>query len=315
MLAFSTCWNSHRHTDGVEMISEIILLGFNAMEISHGTRVTLIPGILRIVNAKRQTFRVAGVHNFCPSPVEVLMDAPDVYEISSKREEEYQRAIKLTLQSIDTAVQMKASYVVLHLGSTPVKPRTRTLEKLVSSGELNSRDFVREKLELVKTREEAGQKALPRVREALARIIPYAEEKGVRLGFESRSHFEQIPTEREMLALLEEYRESPAVGYWHDFGHVQRKANLGLLDHEQWLAAAKDRLIGCHLHDVIWPEKDHHVPFSGSIDFDRLVPLLPPEAPIVWEINPRRRSAHIKESLTVWKERFGVPEDEIAPVC
>ena len=315
MFAFSTCWNSHRHTDGTEMISEIILLGFNAMEISHGARVTLFPGILKIVNMKRQTFRVVGVHNFCPSPVEVLMDAPDVYQISSPREEEFRRAVKLTLETIDTAAQMQAGYVVLHLGSAKVKPRTRTLEKLIAAGGFNSREYVREKLSLVQAREEAGQKALPRVREALAMIVARAEEKGIKLGFESRSHYEQIPTEREMLGLLDEFKQSPVVGYWHDFGHVQRKANLGLLDHEQWLESVQDRLIGCHLHDVVWPDRDHHVPFRGSIDYDSLVPLLPPEAPLVWEINPRRRSVHIKESLVAWKERYGVPPDEIPPVC
>ena len=61
----------------------------------------------------------------------------------------------------------------------------------------------------------------------------------------------------------------------------------------------------CHLHDVVWPDQDHHVPFRGEIDYDRLVPHLPPGRPIVWEIDPRRRSAHIKESLAAWTERYG----------
>lgn len=313
MLAFSTCWNSHRHTDGIEMISEIMLLGFNAMEVSHGTRVTVFPGILKLLSHKSQTFRVVGVHNFCPAPVEVIMDAPDVYEITSWREEEFQRALKLTLESIDMAERLNAGYVVLHLGSAKLRPRTRKLERLVRSGELNSREFVREKLAFVRAREAAGEKAGLRAREALAMIVPHAEAKGIQLGFESRSHYEQFPTEREMLALLEEFRDSPSVGYWHDFGHVQRKANLGLLDHEQWLASVRHRLVGCHLHDVIWPDQDHHVPFSGSISYDSLVPMLPPGIPIVWEINPRRRSAHIKESLALWQERYGhSPADSVA---
>ncbi|MCB1062330.1 MAG: sugar phosphate isomerase/epimerase [Verrucomicrobiae bacterium] len=305
MFAFSTCWNSHRHTNGLEMIYEIKLLGFDAMEISHGAKVTIFPGILDGLKRHKGTFRVTGVHNFCPSPVEILMDAPDAYEFSAKSTEERERAIKLTLQSIDTAVQVGGRYVVLHLGSARIKGRTKQLESMVLAGNLNSREFVKEKLALVTAREAAGQEALARVREALQVIVPYAEEKGILLGFESRSHFEQIPTEREMLGLLEEFRESPAVGYWHDFGHVQRKANLGLLDHEQWLGSVKDRLIGCHLHDVVWPDQDHHVPLRGDIDYDRLMPLVPEELPLVWEINPRRRSAHIKESLISWKERFG----------
>lgn len=287
------------------MIYEIYHLGFRAMEISHGAKVTLFPGILEYLDHPRAAVSVCGVHNFCPSPIEVLMDAPDAYEFSSMREEEWQRALSLTMRSVDTAVQMRAKYLVLHLGSTRVKARTRALESLVKSGALNSREFVREKLALVESRERAGEIALPRVREALDRIVAYAEEKEIQLGLESRSHFEQIPTEREMLMLLEEYAKSPVVGYWHDFGHVQRKANLGLVDHEDWLEEVGGHLIGCHLHDVVWPDQDHHVPFRGEIDFDRLVPHLPAGSPVVWEINPRRRSAHIKESLVAWKERYG----------
>lgn len=305
MLAFSTCWNSHRHTDGIEMISEIMLLGFNAMEVSHGTKVTVFPGILKLLSQRAQTFRVVGVHNFCPAPVEVIMDAPDVYEISSRQESEYRRALKLTLESIDMAERLNAGYVVLHLGSAKLRPKTRKLEQMVGVGALNSREYVREKLAFVRAREAAGEKAALRVREALGIIVPHAEAKGIKLGFESRSHFEQYPTEREMLTLLEDFRDSPSVGYWHDFGHVQRKANLGLLDHRQWLSSVRDRLIGCHLHDVVWPDQDHHVPLTGSINFEQLVPLLPPEIPIVWELHPRRRSTHIKESLIRWRERYG----------
>ena len=295
------------------MIYEIYHLGFRAMEISHGAKVTLFPGILEYLERPNAVVSVCGVHNFCPSPVEVLMDAPDAYEFSSMREEEWQRALSLTMRSIDTAAQMQARYLVLHLGSAKVKARTKKLETLVKSGALNSREYVREKLALVESRERAGQAALPRVREALNRIVAHAEEKNILLGLESRSHFEQIPTEREMLGLLDEYAESPVVGYWHDFGHVQRKANLGLLDHETWLASVGDRLIGSHLHDVVWPDQDHHVPFRGQIDYDRLVPHLPPDRPLVWEINPRRRSAHIKESLAAWVERYGDGDEDAVP--
>ena len=35
MLAFSTCWNNARHTDGEHMINEILELGFDTMELSH----------------------------------------------------------------------------------------------------------------------------------------------------------------------------------------------------------------------------------------------------------------------------------------
>ena len=45
MLAFSTCWNNSRHTDGEEMIDEILELGFDTLELSHGMTVAKLPGI------------------------------------------------------------------------------------------------------------------------------------------------------------------------------------------------------------------------------------------------------------------------------
>ena len=305
MLAISTCWNSHRHTDGGSLLCEMAKLGFEEVEVSHGTSVSLMPGFLAALKRAEPPARVCGVHNFCPSPVEILMDAPDAYEFTSRSLQDRERAIKLTLRSIDTAVQLGGRYVVLHLGSARVRARTAKLERFALSGELHSRKFIQEKLALIQEREEAGKIALPLVREALSVIIPHATAQGIQLGFESRSHYEQIPTELEMMTLLEEFRDSPAVGYWHDFGHVQRRANLGLVDHEAWLGSVSDRLLGCHLHDVVWPHQDHQVPFQGTIDYDQLVPLLPADRLLVWEMSPRRRSTHIRESLIAWKDRFG----------
>jgi len=42
MYSFSTCWNSHRHTDGRALLREIRELGFEHAELSHGTRISLM---------------------------------------------------------------------------------------------------------------------------------------------------------------------------------------------------------------------------------------------------------------------------------
>jgi len=47
MLAFSTCWNNSRHTDGEAMIEEIVGLGFAHIELSHGMTISKLPGIRR----------------------------------------------------------------------------------------------------------------------------------------------------------------------------------------------------------------------------------------------------------------------------
>ena len=51
MYSLSTCWNSHRHTCGREMLNEIRALGFEYAELSHGIRLGLLPGIIESVEA------------------------------------------------------------------------------------------------------------------------------------------------------------------------------------------------------------------------------------------------------------------------
>jgi hypothetical protein len=51
MYSLSTCWNSARHTDGRAMLREIRELGFEYAELSHGIRISLVPGILEAVKA------------------------------------------------------------------------------------------------------------------------------------------------------------------------------------------------------------------------------------------------------------------------
>ncbi len=302
MLAFSTCWLSHRYDDGYLLAKEMKWHGIRLLEISHGTKVSLLPGIWKGV--QEGLVNICGVHNFCPSPVDVVIDAPDAYEFTSHRENERLRAIKLTLESIDTCVKFGGKYLVVHCGTVPVRRFSKELEQLALDGDLHSRKYVKIKHEFVRKRREMAPVYLQRVRTALDEIVPYAEERRVKIALESRSHYEQVPTEEEMLNFLDDY-DSPWVGYWHDFGHVQRKANLGLLDHEQWLDKVKHRLIGCHVHDVIWPHKDHNIPFHGSIDYDALLPKIPRETPLVWELNPRRKTKEIMSSWKRWEDLYG----------
>ncbi len=306
MLSLSTCWNSHRFTDGLDLANEARSMGFEHIEISHGTRVSLIPGLLQAF--ERGIIRVSSVHNFCPSPVEVLIDAPDVYEFTSHRQFDRERAVHLTRQSIQTAARFGASRLVLHMGSVPMKRLTERLEAWVYRGRIFSREYTALKLKLVQQREKVSTFYLDRARAALHDLLPVAEEHKVALAIETRSHFEQVPNEREMLQLLTDFKDSPWLGAWHDFGHVQRKANLGLLDHAQHLAAIAPRLLGCHVHDVAWPDRDHRIPFTGGcVDFARLLPLVPHGIPLVWELSPSQKRLQIIDKLAEWTGKFGPP--------
>lgn len=304
MLAFSSCWNNHRHADGEAMIEEIVGLGFSNIELSHGMTIAKLPGIRRAY--QRGLFTCSGVHNFFPSPVEVLIDAPDAYQFTSHRPSDRQRALDMTLRTLEIAVEFGARYLVLHMGSVPMNPKkwTSALTTMLTEKGAHHGDFVKAKLAFVKKREKIAPLYYHRAIEALTTIAEHAADTGVKLAIESRSRFEDIPTEREMLALQAHFADNPAVGYWHDFGHVQLKHNLGLLDHTEWLERIAPHLIGGHVHDVEWPARDHRVPFGGTLDYAALLPFFPPGCPLVWELSPTREAGEISRALARWQSEF-----------
>ena len=97
----------------------------------------------------------------------------------------------------------------------------------------------------------------------------------------------------------------PAVGYWHDFGHAQIKQNMALLDHADWLDRIGHWALGCHVHDVKWPFKDHCPPFTGEINYAQLVPKLPKDCLFVFELRPRTPREQILAAAERWKKLFG----------
>src|SRR6476620_1074075 len=144
MIAFSTCWNSGRHTSGEEMLREIQALGFNLIELGHGIRISLMPGIQKMFDAGEVRF--SSLHNFCPLPVEVMAASPDCYKFSSAHAGERERAIKQTFQTIDFDERLVAPFVVLHLGEVKMRPVTGPLIRLAKDGKYLSRRYVKLKL-------------------------------------------------------------------------------------------------------------------------------------------------------------------------
>src|SRR5438128_9856798 len=169
MISFSTCWNSARHTDGAEMLREIVDLGFDCAELGHGIRISLMPGIQEMYDAGKIKF--SSLHNFCPLPVEVLGASPDCYQFSAAYGKERERAVKQTFQTIDFAERLGAPFVVMHLGEVPMNPTTDSFIKLARKGELFSRDYVRKKIRAVEKREAASAAHIERVNDCLKRII------------------------------------------------------------------------------------------------------------------------------------------------
>src|SRR5438309_12060207 len=169
MISFSTCWNSGRHTAGDEMLREIKDLGFNRIELGHGIRISLMPGIQKIFDAGEIEF--SSLHNFCPLPVEVMGASPDCYQFSAAHEKERERAVKQTFQTIDFAERLGAPFVVMHLGEVPMQSITDSLIKLAKHGKLLSRQYVRQKIQAVKKREATAPAYLERARDCVRRVV------------------------------------------------------------------------------------------------------------------------------------------------
>jgi sugar phosphate isomerase/epimerase len=298
-LAFSTCWNSDRHTRGDRLLAEIWELGVRQVELGHGIRVSLLQGIDDFL--RDHDMVVTSVHNFCPLPIEVFQASPDCLKCTSSDSTERKRAQKHTLATIDQAARFGARYVILHLGFVPMHDPTRRLAKLIYQGKIFGRPFVQTKLRAVQQREKAD--LYPRVRDWLLPVIEHAKQARVGLGIENRTELYTFPSESEFKRLFDDFKE-PVIGYWHDFGHAQVRAHLTLHDHAEWLQTMVPRLMGCHVHDVNYPDRDHRIPFTGTVPFKELFPLIPSHVPLVWELSPSAQPDAIRTALQKWHELF-----------
>ena len=288
--ALSTSWCSQRHQDGYEMLREIAGHGFSRVELSHGIRITLVPGILKAV--EEGVIKVGSTHNFCPLPVGVMHAAPNVFQPSAADDRERDQWLRQTKRSIDFAAQVGASVLVCHLGSVKylwLEPDRHMVAYLgahpdaVKSGDKAYRALVEKAL--IKLRRRMGPYWL-RTQDCVKSVLDYAAEKKVRLALENRERFEELPVDADFPGMLAGLPPGASAGYWHDSGHAHLKECMGLIDHRGQLEANASRLIGFHLHDVA-DGHDHQAIGSGSIDFGMVSRFWRPEHLFVIELSPR----------------------------
>ena len=304
MYSFSTCWNSHRHTDGRALLREIRELGFEYAELSHGTRISLVPGILEAVDAGE--IKISTLHNFCPLPMGVNNAAPNLYQFSAERPRERELAERYTVKTLELAARVKAPVVVLHLGSVEMKNYNDKLLEMVARNERDTPKYQRLCAELDQKREAKKGPCLERVKEVLKKVLPQAESRGVKLGAENRQALEELPFESDFQFLFRELA-SPSLVYWHDTGHAQIKENLGFVPHLMQLESLRDRLAGFHIHDVQFPGRDHCAPGTGTLDFVALKSLVKPEHIKVFEFSPSLTAEEARAGVAYLKSVWGEP--------
>ena len=303
MYSLSTCWNSHRHTDGRALLREIRDLGFEYAELSHGIRISLLPGILEAVDAGE--IKVSSLHNFCPLPMGVERAAPNIFKFTAENPRERENAYKHTLKTFELATRVKAPLVVLHMGCIDMKDYTDKLIDLVAEGQRATPKYERLVQEAMAKREDKKERQVQYAYDVLRRLVDEAKPRGIKLGIENREAIEEIPFESDFQFFFREFRD-PTVVYWHDTGHAQIKENLGFEDHNFHVASLADRLYGFHIHDVQFPARDHRPPGAGMVNFAALKPWVKPEHLKVLELSPSLSpeeasagAAHIK---SIWGE-------------
>lgn len=284
------------------MLLEIRELGFEYAELSHGTRLALVPGILESVKAGE--IKISTLHNFCPLPMGIERSAPNLYEFTSDKPRDRELALKYTLKTFDFAERVHAPMVVLHLGSMDLKDYGGKLEGLLEDGQRNTPKYEKLLAEAMAKREAKKKPYMDRLYEMLRILVPEAEKHGLKLGCECREAVQEIPLEADFATLFKDFPSS-AVTYWHDTGHAQIKENLGFIHHAAHLGSLAGRLGGFHIHDVQMPAKDHCAPGTGIIDYAALKPFVKPEHIKVFELSPSLPVDAVKAGIVHLKSIWG----------
>lgn len=284
------------------MLREIRDLGFEHAELSHGIRISLLPGIIEAVEAGE--IKISTLHNFCPLPMGVNVPSPNLFKFTSLDQRERESAYKYTLKTIETASRLKAQLVVLHMGCVEMKDYTEKLIDMVGQGKQNDPKYAKLCDEVLERRELKKEAHSDHADEMLTALIREAEARGIRLGIENREALEEIPFESDFGLFFKRF-PSPTVGYWHDTGHAQIKENLGMISHLRHLESMAGRLYGFHVHDVEFPGRDHRAPGSGMIDFGALTAYVKPEHIKVFEFSPSLTSEQAASGVAHIKRLWG----------
>ncbi len=275
------------------MLKEIADLGFTTVELSHGIRISLVPGILKALQEKM--VRICSVHNFCPLPPGVFSAAPNLYQPTGQDKREREFWVRQTQKTIEFAVRVEARCVVLHGGSVryfwsnPAK-RLKKAREQIRKQSLQAPDA--QKLE------DLSQQVLQKItakasrfREnllaSLREIVPFAREKGIRLAMENREDINELPFDQDFPSFFQEMAAPDVLGYWHDTGHAQIKQGLQVVRQETLLEANKNHHLGWHLHDVNAEDRDHQIPGTGLVAWSSLRPYYRPEHLLILEVSPR----------------------------
>jgi len=274
--------------------------GFEYVELSHGIRITLVPGILDAVKAG--VVKVSSVHNFCPLPHGSMHPNPNMYEPASLNAGERNLWFKHTSRTLEFARDVGSRYAVVHGGSvhhfwrSPAVRVSKFLEGVDLENPLEDKKLRKLRERALKKIRIKAQAHMDALKESIDRILPVAKSCGVTIGLENREDLDELPMDDAMPGFLEEYKDCPWLGFWYDPGHAQEKYDYGVQLPEDILKSCGSHLAGVHFQDYDQDGHGHRALGTGVVDFEPIRQYLKPETACVLELGPSQREPQIAKS-------------------
>ena len=294
--ALSTMWavQPRFERDLPAFVDRALELGYGAVEVNHSMDAAQIDAI-----RGHGGLPVTGVHAPAPRERHSRRGWSTDLNLASLDEGERELAVRYSRRSIETAADVGAPVVVVHLGEVGGAELAgeRRRRDLFERGETAGGEWARAGVEAVELRAALAGPHLAQAGRSLAELASTAQAAGVTLGLECRLRYHHIPLPDEMAALLADYPPA-VVGYCHDVGHAEVLHRLGLVALDAWFELLSERLVETHLHDVRGIA-DHRAPGNGDVDFAALAARLPPAAARTLEIDQREPDADVAHALDV----------------
>jgi sugar phosphate isomerase/epimerase len=271
--------------------------GYAAVEISHSTDEAGLDALLR-----QSVLPVRSLHAPTPKMPSRSGQSNSRLNLAAIDEADRCEAVEHHLRTIRYAGEHGIRYIVVHLGGMGrMLAEENRLRRLHETGRLDSDEARELQQQAHRSRAAAIGPHLEAARRSLDELVSEASRVDLTVGLENRLHFHEIPSAEETLSLLAGYPVQHA-GYWHDTGHAEVQARLGLIDARAAIASLQHRIVGMHLHDVRGI-KDHRAPGNGDVDWSYVAAAIPDGAWITFEIDQHEPEPLLSEALTFLRER------------
>ena len=280
-------------------------LGFAGIEVNHGMDASQVHDAIEA--ARRHGLEVTSLH--APAPLEAVERFEGrenrTLNLASLDDIERRLAVEHHLRSLEVAATAEVRRVVVHLGGIGELDASLPSERwLRTHFDRRERADVaeqwEERIEVARVeRAEVADPWFEAARRSLAELAARAADLGVTLGLESRLRYHEFPLPEECAHLVAPYPAS-VVGYWHDTGHAEVLARIGVVPLESWFPLTEGRLVGVHVSDVRGL-RDHYAPGAGDLDFEALAPHLDHSALRTFEVDQGEPDASVARAVEVMR--------------